>query len=274
MSKLAYLGNRFVNEEKATISINDLNVQRGYAIFDFFRLIGNKPLHLEDHLDRFYFSAQQLRLDISKTREEIKLIIKELIWENELPDSGFRIQLTGGEMENGVSAFQPLLFISQVEFASPSDEQIQNGIKLATYEHQRQLPHVKSTDYLMSLWLQPFLKEQSADDILYISKGFLRESPRSNIFLVTKDEKVVTPGQHVLKGITRKKVLQHVSNHYALEEREVDVEEMSSAREIFLTSTTKQVLPVTRIDGLTIGDGKAGTVTKKLVEDLKQLNGM
>jgi len=249
-------------------------VQRGYGIFDFFRLIGNKPLHLDDHLDRFYFSAEQLRLDIPKPREEIKLIIQELIWENELPNSGFRIQLTGGELENGLTQFQPLLFISQIEFASPSFQQSENGIKLATYDHQRQLSHIKSIDYLMSLWLQPFLKEQSADDILYVSNGFIRESPRSNVFLVTHDEKIVTPGEHVLKGITRKKLIQHASNNYAVEEREIHVEEMWSAREIFLTSTTKQILPVTCVNNNTINDGKPGAVTRKLFEELRQMNGM
>lgn len=273
MTKLAYLNDRFIHEEKATISINDLNVQRGYAIFDFFRIIGNRPLYLEDHLDRFYFSAQQLRLDIPKTREEIKLIIKELIWENEIPDSGFRIQLTGGELENGFTHYQPLLFISQIEFASPSVEQLENGIKLAIYEHQRQLPHIKSIDYLMSLWLEPFLKEQSADEILYVSNNFIRESPRSNIFLVTHDEKIVTPGEHILKGITRKKLIEHASNNYAVEERDVHVDEIWSAKEIFLSSTTKQILPVTRVDGHTVSDGKPGAITRKLLEEFRKMNG-
>ena len=100
MSKLVYLNDRFLDEAKASISIQDLNVQRGYGIFDFFRLVGNKPLHLEEHLDRFFFSAQQMRLPVPNSREDLKMVIKELIWENEMPDSGFRIQMTGGAMQN------------------------------------------------------------------------------------------------------------------------------------------------------------------------------
>src|SRR6185436_14223018 len=97
MSKMVYLKDRFLKDNEASLSYLDLSVQRGYAIFDFFRLVGNQPLHLQDHLDRFYSSAEQMRLPIPKSRGELKQIIKELIWENELPDSGIRVQLTGGE---------------------------------------------------------------------------------------------------------------------------------------------------------------------------------
>jgi branched-chain amino acid aminotransferase len=274
MSKLVYVNDRFLDQEKATISIHDLNVQRGYGIFDFFRLVGNRPLHLEEHLDRFFFSAQQLRLPVPKSREDLKLVIKELIWENEMPDSGLRIQLTGGEMHNGFTQLHPVLFISQIEFAAPSQHFLENGIKMVTYEHQRQLPQVKSIDYLMSIWLQPILAERIADELLYFSNGLIRESPRSNIFLVTQDGKLVTPGEQILKGISRKKVLEIANSHFTTEERDIHLDEIASAKEIFLTSTTKQILPVSKVDGMTIGDGRPGPATKKLSEQLTQFCGM
>jgi len=270
MSKLVYLHDRFLNEEKASISIHDLGVQRGYAIFDFFRLVGNKPLHLNEHLDRFFFSAEQMRLEVPKSRDDLKLIINEMIWENELPNTGFRIQLTGGDT-NGVDQFHPTLFITQIEFPPPTPEQMGNGIHLITYEHQRQLPQVKSTDYLMSIWLQPYMQQQGGDDILYCSNRFLRESPRSNIFVVTKEAKVATPGENILKGITRKKVLEVAAANYPVEEREIHMDEIASASEVFLTSTTKQILPVSKIDGITICDGSPGVVTKRLMDQMKEM---
>jgi D-alanine transaminase/branched-chain amino acid aminotransferase len=271
MAKLVYLQDQFLDEERAFISIRDLGVQRGYAIFDFFRLIGNRPLHLNDHLDRFFYSAEQMRLEVPKTREHLKLIIKEMIWENELPDSGFRIQLTGGQGEYGTDRFHPLLFISQMEFPFPTQAQLDHGIRLISYEHQRQLPHVKSTDYLMSLWLQPHVQQQGGDDILYSSNKFLRESPRSNIFLVTRDGQLATPGDHILKGITRNKVLELAQANFTVEERNVHMDEVAAASEVFLTSTTKQILPVSMINSIAIGDGRPGPVTKKLMEQLKEM---
>jgi branched-chain amino acid aminotransferase len=270
MAKLVYMHDRFIHEDKAVISYRDLGVQRGYAVFDFFRLIGNRPLHLNDHLDRFFYSSEQLRLKVPKTREDVKLIINEIIRENEMPDSGFRIQLTGGDADLGNDQFRPLLFISQIEFPLPSQVQVENGIRLMSYEHQRQLPHVKSTDYLMSIWLQSLLHQQGGDDILYCSNGFIRESPRSNIFLVTREGKLITPGDHVLKGITRKKILEIGAATFQIEERDVHIDEIASAAEAFLTSTTKQILPVSTIDNITVADGRPGPITKILMEQLRE----
>src|SRR3954471_1305936 len=247
MSRLVYLEDRFLNTEKANISILDLSVQRGYAIFDFLRLIGNHPLHLDDHLNRFFYSAEQMRLPVPKSREEIKQIIHELIWENDIPASGIRIQLTGGNFSDGNEFFNPLLFISQAPFPAPSRDHFENGIRLASYEYQRQLPHVKSTDYLMSIWLQPYLSERSADELLYHVGGMITESPRSNFFILSQEGKLVTPATGILKGITRIKVLQLASEVYTIEERALSMEEAIGAKEAFITSTTKQILPVTQI---------------------------
>ena len=115
------------------------------------------------------------------------------------------------------------------------------------------------------------MQQQGADDILYYSNGFLRESPRSNIFLVTRDGKLVTPGEHILKGITRKKVMEIAKSSFPFEERDVHMDEVATALEGFLTSTTKQILPVSMIDGIPIGDGKPGAITKQLMTQLREL---
>lgn len=273
MNRLVYLNDHFVHEEKATISCLDLGFQRGYAIFDFFRLIGNQPLHLEDHLDRFYFSASEMRLPVPKSRDELKQVIMELIWENEIPNSGIRIQLSGGFFTDGNAFTNPSLIISQVEFPLATQSMKENGIKLVSYEHQRQLPQVKSTDYIMSIWLQEYLKEQQADDLLYYSNGAITESPRSNFFIVSNEDRVVTPADQILKGITRKKVIELASSQFTIEERRVTKEEAYSAREAFITSTTKQIIPVVQVDGKTIGDGLPGSVTKKLMQQLNEACG-
>ena len=120
MSRLVNINGKFVQESAASLSFQDLSIQRGYSVFDFFRLVGNQPLHLEDHLNRFFHSASEMRLPVPKTREEIKQLIHELVWENELPDSGVRIQLTGGEFLDGSDFNSPSLIISQLMFPFPS----------------------------------------------------------------------------------------------------------------------------------------------------------
>lgn len=248
MAKWVFLNNDFAAEETAAVSFKDLSFQRGYGVFDFFRLQGNTPLFLEDHLNRFYISAEGLHLRSPLGKDEVKSLIKELIEKNNLPGTGIRLSLTGGPSEDGFTPGNPTLLISQHSFTPPTAAQVQSGIRLFSYPHQRQLPHVKSIDYLMAVWLQPRRKAAEADDILYHQNGFISESPRSNFFLVTADNKIITPNKNVLEGITRKKVLRLASEEFVVEEREITLEEITSAKEAFLTSTTKQILPVAQLD--------------------------
>jgi D-alanine transaminase/branched-chain amino acid aminotransferase len=110
------------------------------------------------------------------------------------------------------------------------------------------LPQLKTIDYLTAIWLQPLRKEKGADDLLYHQNGFISESPRSNFFLVKADGTIVTPTEGVLPGITRKKVLQVAKKHFNVEERAILLHELKEAKEAFLTSTTKQILPLSQVD--------------------------
>ena len=83
----------------------------------------------------------------------------------------------------------------------------EKGIELVTWPHQRQLPAVKSIDYVMAIWLQPWMKKNGADDVLYHNNGTVTECPRANFFLVMEDGRLVTPAENILEGVTRKKLL-------------------------------------------------------------------
>ncbi|MFL5741384.1 MAG: aminotransferase class IV [Flavisolibacter sp.] len=248
MSQYAFLNNEFLPEEKAMIHVRDLSVQRGYGIFDFFKVIAGKPLYLENHLDRFYSSAEKMYLQVSYSREELEKIIGELLEKNDSEHCGIRITLTGGYSSDGYSISHPLLIITLHNFSSPSQAQYHQGISLACYEHQRQLPEIKTIDYLMAIWLQPWLKKMQADDVLYHHQGWISECPRSNFFLITEENKLVTPAKNILKGITRMKILEAARSIFEVEERPVHLHELTTAKEAFISSSTKKILPVSRID--------------------------
>lgn len=248
MAKQVFLNGSLIDEEMAAIHFTDLSFQRGYGIFDFFRLEKNQPLFLEEHLSRFYSSAAGMHLEIGLDRETLKTAISQLIQTNNLPGTGVRLSLTGGYSEDGFTLSKPNLLLSQHSIMPPTEEQIRNGIRLMTYPYQRQLPHVKIIDYLMAIWLQPKRISAGADDILYYMKDSITECPRSNFFLVTAENKIVTPSENVLPGITRQKVLQLAGENYEIEERPVMLRELKAAKEAFITSTTKQILPVSQID--------------------------
>jgi branched-chain amino acid aminotransferase len=251
----------FLPEDTACLPAGDLAVQRGYGVFDYFKTSGGTPVFLEAYLARFYNSAGALRLPVGLAIPELKNILSELLQRNALADSGVRLTLTGGLSPDGYSIGTPNLIITQQPLAIITPDAFERGIGLATYNYQRQLPHAKTIDYLMAIWLQDWLRQQTADDLLYVTNNEVRECPRANIFLVTNPGTVVTPGEAILKGITRSLVLT-LAEHY--EERAVNVTELETAAEIFITSTTKAILPVTAVNGKPVGDGKPGKVTRLL----------
>lgn len=262
MAKWVFLNDDFVEDGKASLSYRDLSFQRGYGIFDFFRLIENEPAFLDDHLDRLFFSAREMRLPIPVEREGLKGIVHQLIQKNAAPDTGIRIGLTGGYSDDGFTIGGPNLLVSQHSFSPPTKEQRQKGVQLISYPFQRQLPHVKTIDYLMAIWLQPFKTGNGADDILYHNNGFVTECPRSNVFVVTKDNRIVTPSENVLKGITRKKLIELARKDFIVEERPLHLDEIKAAREAFITSTTKQILPVAAIDKKTFNERSVSTALR------------
>src|SRR5690348_11729210 len=106
---VVFLNNQFVQEEKAVLQISDLAIQRGYGIFDFFKVVNSIPVFLEDHLERFYFSAEQMRLDVAYSRDDLKKIIFELIEKNTASDTGIRLTVTGGYSPDGYQLSSPNL---------------------------------------------------------------------------------------------------------------------------------------------------------------------
>ena len=271
MSKLfVWINDSLIPSDEANLNIADLAVQRGYGIFDFFKTIDGKPVFLEDHLDRLYRSAVLMRLELKQSRDEIRDKIIRLIENNNLKDSGIKMILTGGFSPDGFNIAEPNLIISQQAFEIPRTMS-EKGISILTHEYQRQFSNAKTLDYLQAIWLQPILKEKKADDVLYYSDGLIRECPRANIFVVTKDQKVLTPESGMLKGVTRKHLLEISGARYVTEARDVSVEELRNASEVFITSTTKNILPVVQVDGYVIGDGNPGEVSRALAKEYNRI---
>ena len=271
MSKLfVWVNDSLIPSDEANLNIADLAVQRGYGIFDFFKTIDGQPVFLEDHLDRLFRSAVLMRLELKQSRDEISNKIKRLIESNNLNDSGIKVILTGGFSTDGFNIAEPNLIISQQGFQIPRTMS-EKGVSILTHEYQRQFSNAKTLDYLQAIWLQPILKEKKADDVLYYSDGLLRECPRANIFIVTKDQKVLTPESGMLKGVTRKHVLEISGAMYVTEARDVSLEELRNAGEVFITSTTKNILPVVQVDGYVIGDGNPGEVTRTLAKEYNRI---
>lgn len=266
-----YFNDQFVNDEEALLHVSDLSMQRGYAIFDFFRTVNGVPLFMEDHLDRLYASATAMHLSLDKSREEIRNIVQELLQRSFLSEAGIRLMLTGGYSTDSYHPAAPNLLITCNPVKTATVNDFEKGFSVITYEHQRQLPHIKSINYLMAVWLQPLLREKKADDLLYYNTESITELPRSNVFIVTSDNKLITPARDILYGITRKNVIKLAAEIIPVEERNITVDELLLASEVFLTATTRKIIPIIKINGQPVGNAKPGPVTTNLFEKFLEL---
>lgn len=265
---LAYLNGEYLPLANAHLHVSDLAVQRGYGIFDFFRVKEHIPLYLDDYLNRFYRSAEFMGLTGMPERMALRTVIHELIRKNGVPEAGMKLILTGGPSPDAYHPVKGNFLVSQHPLVLPSADQVSKGISIITYPYRRELAEVKTINYIMGVWLLKQMQEAGAADVLYHRDGLVSEFPRCNFFLVTREGTVVTPDVHILHGITRMRVLEVATQVARVEVRHTKLEEIFNASEAFLTSTTKSILPIVHIDGKPVGNGTPGPVTMALREQL------
>ncbi|MDI9864504.1 aminotransferase class IV [Flectobacillus sp. DC10W] len=263
MQEFIYLNDAFVKAEDAKIHVSDLALVRGYGIFDFFRAIDGKAIFLEDHLDRFENSARLMGLPIPATRDQLRAIILESIQRHPLPLLGIKMILTGGFSADGYLPAETsnlIVTAKPFEFKNPD-----KGMKLLSLEYKREIPEIKTLNYIVPIRIQPQLRAQQADDVLYHQNGIISESSRSNIFIV-KDNIIATPKDGALFGVTRKHIIKLASRFYTVEERDVSFKEYLQADEVFTTGSTKRIVPIAQTDEIVFNNGQTGPVTKHLQE--------
>ena len=256
------------DSSQVSLPINDLAILRGYGIFDFFRLSSGIPLFIDDHLERFYQSAQIARLELIHSKDELKDLIYQLIEINHMPISGIRMVLTGGTGAGAYAIGKSNLIVTQEPIIFPSEEMFAQGVKLITHEYLRDIPHVKTINYMTGIWLQNQIKEAGAFDVLYHHQGLVHELTRSNIFIVNDAGELLTPANQVLHGITRKQLINGLKEEMEVVVTDVPIGVLNSAREVFITGTTKKVLPVNQIDNMHYS---IGSVTKRIQEVFSDL---
>jgi branched-chain amino acid aminotransferase len=261
MKEYVFMNGSFMNAADAHISVNDLGLLRGYGIFDFFRAIDGKPIFLEDHLARFQASATLMNLEIPVTIDQLRQIINDIIKLTDQPLLGVKVILTGGESLDGYTpASQSMLLVTCKPF---SFKDATMGMKLMTLDHQRDIPTIKTLNYIVPIRAIPAMKAMNADDVLYHSNGFITELSRSNIFII-KNQTLITPATGILYGVTRKHVLAIAKQQMAVEERNISLEEFWQADEVFTTGSTKRIIAITQVDNQAFSTGKIGKTTQAL----------
>ena len=262
-----YFEGKIMKVSDMRIAPHDLGILRGYGVFDFYRSYNGKPFLLKEHVSRFRRSALAIGLRANIVDSELARITKELLVKNALKDGFFRIVLTGGPSTDGIASVGTTFYVLVYSAMSPAENLYMTGASLMTHDHQRQYPVAKTNNYITAVSLQSERKKKGAAEILYTNNGYVLECSTSNFFIV-KNRKIITAKDNILVGVTRNALIKIAGKKYKISERSVKISEMFSADEAFLTGTTKDVLPVTAIDGKKIGKGKMKGKVGPVVKDL------
>lgn len=270
MIKYYAVNGEIIPREQAVIGVDDLAILRGYGMFDFFLVREGHPLFFDDYLDRFERSARLLHLVLPFSREELKAQIMRLIRANDLQEAGLKLVLTGGYSPDGYSFTRPNLVILASPLPQYPSAKYEKGVKLMLHEYHRSIPTAKTINYIVGINLLPQMQAAGAEDVLFHFGGLVFETTRANFFIVKNDGSVVTASEGILAGITRKKTLEIARQHLQVEERNLTMEELKTAKEAFISSSTKQIMPVVRVDGFSIGNGRPGEITRQLMRLLEE----
>ncbi len=262
---LWYIDGTWVHPHQAKISINDMAVLRSYSVFESLRTYDRRPFHLDEHLTRLYRSAELIDLNIPFSREHITSVVHETIKYNTYRHAIIRILITGGESEDGVlPSGKPVLAVLITLLGERDMLRFARGYKLITTNLQRVSPEAKTTNYVAAVRALKEAALRGADDALFVNEqGHVLEATRSNFFIFRGDT-LITPRADVLIGVTRNIVLELARGRFPIEERPILFAELAQADEAFVTSSSKEIVPVVQIDDLVIGNGQPGPRTYEL----------
>ncbi|GAB3500353.1 D-amino acid aminotransferase [Spirosoma knui] len=260
-----YFNGTIAPADQLGVGVTDLGLLRGYGLFDYFLTYNGRPFQWDWYWERFQNSAQRMHLPLPLSKEETYGLLMDLIERNGGTDTAFRFVLTGGYSADSISVERPNLLILTEAIHPVQPVQYETGIKVILDDYVREMAEVKSTDYKRVILMAQAIKSAGAADLLYQKGGEISELSRSNFF-ITKGDRLITPDRHILRGITRRTVIQLAQSDFKVEERPVLLSELYDADEAFTTSSTKKVLPITQIGELTIGDGHVGPKAKFLLE--------
>ncbi|MCY4147683.1 MAG: aminotransferase class IV [Chloroflexi bacterium] len=266
-----YIDGEFVEASQARIPADDLAVLRGYGVFDFLRTYKGAPFRLVEHLQRLRRSAQLIELACPWDIAELADIVEQTLRHNNYSESGIRLVITGGEGHGGfLPTGKSRLLVMVAPMLPLPAETIQRGASVVAVEQARHLPEAKTINYIPGITAQ--LKARRANpqalEAIYTEAGKVREGTRSNTF-ICRGGIWSSPARGVLPGITRAEVIRLLGDQVDL--RDITLDEYRAADEVIITSSTKEIVPIVRVDDCVIGNGAPGPCTSALLRKWREL---
>jgi branched-chain amino acid aminotransferase len=267
-----YVNGEFVEDKQAQISVNDLSVLRGFGVFDFLRTYNGIPFHLEEHLHRLQRSARLIGLELPHPTTRIKEIVQETLARNDKKESNIRLVITGGLSSDGITpGDNPQLLVMVTDVKQMPAAWYSEGAKVITSHVERFMPGAKSINYIPAILCQNEARNQQAIEAVYVNRdGYMLEGTTSNLFAFIGDTLVTPPCNRVLPGITRQVTLDLARKEFPVVERHLHKDEVRLLDEAFISSSIREIVPIVAIDAISIGNGRPGRRTQKIMDLFKE----
>jgi len=278
-----YINGKFYEKNEAKISVFDHGLLYGDGVFEGIRSYNRLVFKLKEHIDRLYESANSIMLKVPLTKEQMVKAVTKTLKENDLKDAYIRLLVTRGEGDLGLDPRKCVghstIVIIADRIALYPDKFYKEGLKIITVPTVRNLPEalnpqIKSLNYLNNILAKIEAVNAGFDEAIMLdSLGYVAECTGDNIFIVKRNH-LYTPPQCMgtLRGITRDAVLEIARKaNISVHEHVVTRHEVYISDECFLTGTAAEIIPVVQVDGRSIGMGKPGKLTLRLMKKFKEL---
>ncbi|MBU6141338.1 MAG: aminotransferase class IV [Proteobacteria bacterium] len=268
MSRISYLNGQFLPHENCLIHIEDRGFQFADGVYEVTLFENGKLIDGDAHIERFFRSLREMKIEHSFTAEELKKIQFELFAKNNLSAGTCYIQITRGAANRTPwfpKNIQPTISATVSARKKVSAEEFTRGYTFMTHEDIRwKRCDIKSVALFASSFVNQKAKDCGFDDAIFVRDGVVTEGSFANIFIVDANETLITkePSNLILQGITRNRFIKIAKEKgIKVEERNFSVEEMLNASEVFLTSSSLILRPASKIDGREVGGQKRKIAT-------------
>jgi branched-chain amino acid aminotransferase len=277
-----YIDGKFYSEANAKISVFDHGLLYGDGIFEGIRFYNGRVFRLEEHLLRLWDSARSICLEIPMTMPDMTEAVLETIRQNHLRDGYIRLLVTRGIGNLGLNPTQcksPSVIIIAATIALYHEDFYRKGLTIVTCATRRSNPAslnpaVKSLNYLNNVMARIEANLAGADEALMLNDaGNVAECTADNVFIVKRGQIFTPPvAAGALRGITRSVVF-GIAAELGVKVRKTDItrHDVFVADECFLTGTAAEIVPVVKADGRSIGNGKPGPITARIIARFRQV---
>ena len=267
---IVYLNGKFVPLSGAQVSVLDRGFIYGDGVYELIPVYGREPFRMTPHLRRLQRSLDGIRLANPHTEAEWEALVRDLIARTPYPDQGIYFQVTRGVAKRDHTfpkGVAPTVFMMSNPLATPSREQVEGGVAVVTADDNRwHRCDLKTISLLGNVLMRQLAADAGALEAVMFRDGFLTEASASNVLIVKDGTIVVPPKDHlILPGITFDATMEFAqAAGIPLVVRPVPRAEAMAADEMWLSSSTKEVLAITTVDGKPFAGGKPGPVFRRM----------